>query len=332
MHSYLTLKGTANTNIVEIFGNGVNSTPRQIKVDLTGSWQLYNINTNNFLQPGLYTYTIWDGKNVSTQTKIKIYTYQNNIAPTLIGTGSVPFSLGGGVSTVNTITTTNTTNVTPVTRLTIDTYTTSTATKAFSGKIIVSASQDKGITLQGKTSNNNTLFLTKKGKTDAESIIAQQDGRGNWTVPLTFSGSGTDSLSYGTNEYIIYDGKNRNNSVTANILVVPPTVKLPQGIFYRNMTNGNYVYLQNGRTSVSNITCIARPQDIVGTIDKVIQNHMGDRAVPMSKDEYALTLRLVKEYVTLVGGNLSGPEIMGVPAPQLYPNYPNYCWQVAIGN
>ena len=223
-------------------------------------------------------------------------------------------------------------NVTPVSKLTIDTYTTPTGTKAFSGKIIVSASQNKGITLQGKTSNNNTLFVMKKGGRDVDSIFAQQDGAGNWTVPLTFVGSGTDSLSYGINEYTIYDGKNRNNSVTASILVVPPTVKLPQGIFYRNMTNGNYIYLQNGRTSVSNISCIARPQDIVANIDAVIQNHMGDRAVPMSKDEYALTMRLVKEYVTLVDGNLSGPEIMGIPAPQLYPNYKNYCWQGVITN
>ena len=311
-----------------MYENSNPSITRTTKVEPTGGWQLYNINANNFLRPGLYAYTIWDGKNTSTQTKIKIYAYQNNVAPTLIGTGSVPFSLGGGVSTVNT----NTANGTSASRLTIDTYTTPTATKAFSGKIIIPASQNKSITLQGKTSNNNTLFVMKKGGRDADSIFAQQDGAGNWTLPLTFVGSGTDSLSYGTNEYIIYDGKNRNNSVTANILVVPPNVKLPQGIFYRNMTNGNYVYLQNGRTNVSNISCIARPQDIVGNIDKVIQNHMGDRAVPMSKDEYALTMRLVKEYVTLVDGNLSGPEIMGIPAPQLYPNYKNYCWQGVITN
>ncbi len=89
MHSYLTIRGVANSDTVVIYENSNPSITRTAKVEPTGGWQLYNINTNNFLRPGLYTYTIWDGKNMSTQTKIKIYTYQNNV----IGTGTVPFSL-----------------------------------------------------------------------------------------------------------------------------------------------------------------------------------------------------------------------------------------------
>ena len=69
---YLTLKGSGPRWPILIYSNQWEASSRTSISK--GTWEFWNINSNNFLIDGLKTYTLWDGKNESTKINIPIQT------------------------------------------------------------------------------------------------------------------------------------------------------------------------------------------------------------------------------------------------------------------
>ena len=138
-----------------------------------------------------------------------------------------------------------------------------------------------------------SMFVARDGI--RQNVVLNVDTTGNWSVPLF--ASGTSFLGSGTHTYTF---GNEKLSSSVLIFTMPPNLILSQGTLYRNMKNGNYIFLKNGANTVTNISCIARPQDILGKIQSLT---VTDRVKWSSADRNE-ALTAITNYVGMVNGNL----------------------------